>query len=41
MHCALDHRDKLGQNSIYLPLEVLAGAGAGASQVVITVRRRI
>ena len=30
------NRDKAGQHSIYFPLEVLAGCGAGASQVVFT-----
>ncbi|KAG5190897.1 hypothetical protein JKP88DRAFT_297327 [Tribonema minus] len=34
---AFTNRDKIGQDRIYFPLEVLAGAGAGASQVVITV----
>eukprot|EP00611_Tribonema_gayanum_P006405 TRINITY_DN156_c0_g1_i2.p1 TRINITY_DN156_c0_g1~~TRINITY_DN156_c0_g1_i2.p1 ORF type:complete len:863 (-),score=317.71 TRINITY_DN156_c0_g1_i2:471-3059(-) len=33
---AFTNRDKIGQDRIYFPLEVLAGAGAGASQVVIT-----
>jgi hypothetical protein len=35
---AFTNKDKLsGQDKIFFPLEVLAGCGAGASQVVFTV----